>query len=80
MKHMNISSSCSMTQMMEELFNRFHNIVMEMEGSVVVLFTLQEVFHSIKYESVFFQSMVRNVDGLRLFSSRIPFMRKLNHL
>ena len=35
-----ISSSCSMIQMMEELFNRLHNIVMEMEGSVVVLFTL----------------------------------------
>ena len=70
-----------MTQMMEELFNRFHNIVMKMEGSVVVLFTLQEVFRLIKYESLFFhKSMVRNVDGLRLFSSRIPFMRKLNHL
>ncbi|KAF3575739.1 hypothetical protein DY000_02032096 [Brassica cretica] len=35
-----ISSSCTMIQMMEELFNRLHNIVMEMEGSVVVLFTL----------------------------------------
>ncbi|KAF2602329.1 hypothetical protein F2Q70_00025524 [Brassica cretica] len=46
-----ISSSCSMTQMMEELFNRFHNIVMEMEGSVVVLFTLQEVPNSF-YEKV----------------------------
>lgn len=66
---------------MEELFNRFHNIVMEMEGFVGVLFTLEEVFHSIKYEIVFFhKSVVRNVDGLRLFSSRIPFMRKLNHL
>ena len=70
-----------MTQMMEELFNRFQNIVMEMEGSVVVLFTLQEVFRLIKYESEFFhKSMVRNVDGLHLFSPQIPSMRKLNHL
>ncbi|KAF2566198.1 hypothetical protein F2Q70_00025525 [Brassica cretica] len=42
-----ISSSCFMTQMMEELFNRFHNTAMEMEGSVVVLFTLQEISTSL---------------------------------